>query len=275
MKTYFYIVSMLLGFVILFAACNKDEKHADSTTLPLLVNTFLSDHFADAKILTISKENDFLSGTEYKISLNNGIQIDFDKIGNWEKVKTETAKGNIPTSFILPMIVSYIQTNYPSFFIKSIEREKSTFEVELSNDVELTFDKEGNFLTIEEGDTNIVLPLRATVFLNTHFEKDKVLTLKGEHEGLLGLEYKLILSNGVKLKFDSNGDWIEVEQQGKGITGIPTSFILANIIDYISKNYPTTFINSINKEQYSFEVELSNGLELSFDRNGDFVRIDP
>jgi len=43
------------------------------------------------------------------------------------------------------------------------------------------------------------------------------------------------------------------------------------VTNFIQKNYPGAFIKDIDWEGYGYEVELSHGLELFFDRNGNFL----
>ncbi|WP_394367609.1 PepSY-like domain-containing protein [Moheibacter lacus] len=42
----------------------------------------------------------------------------------------------------------------------------------------------------------------------------------------------------------------------------------------VAKNFPTHKISRIEKDNSKFEVKLSNDLDLIFDSNGDFVRVD-
>ncbi|KAA6225035.1 MULTISPECIES: PepSY-like domain-containing protein [unclassified Campylobacter] len=44
-----------------------------------------------------------------------------------------------------------------------------------------------------------------------------------------------------------------------------------NVINYIQSNYPNTFITDIDYKGYGWEVELSNNLEVFFDKNGNYL----
>ena len=46
------------------------------------------------------------------------------------------------------------------------------------------------------------------------------------------------------------------------------------ISDYISTNYPNDTVTEVEIENQKIEVELSSGIELIFDINGNFVRLD-
>jgi hypothetical protein len=43
-------------------------------------------------------------------------------------------------------IQTYVTTNFPACFVVKIKQERREYEVELSNDLELKFDKSGNFI---------------------------------------------------------------------------------------------------------------------------------
>ncbi|KAA6225034.1 MULTISPECIES: PepSY-like domain-containing protein [unclassified Campylobacter] len=50
-----------------------------------------------------------------------------------------------------------------------------------------------------------------------------------------------------------------------------TGFLPQKAMNYIQRNYPNTFIKDIDFEGYGWEVELSNNLDVYFDRNGNFL----
>lgn len=116
------------------------------------------------------------------------------------------------------------------------------------------------------------IPAAATAFLATYFPDATITQAKKDRDGLLGKEYEVYLNNGTKVDFDKNGNWIEVD--GSENTPIPTGFILESIVTYVVDNYPNADISAISKERNGFDVELTNGLDLEFDSNGGFLRID-
>lgn len=52
------------------------------------------------------------------------------------------------------------------------------------------------------------------------------------------------------------------------------AFILQSIRDYAAKNFSAHQIRKIEKNSRKYEVKLTNGVELEFDLNGNFLRID-
>lgn len=115
------------------------------------------------------------------------------------------------------------------------------------------------------------LPATATKFIQSHFPSEKISRAEKDVD-INETSYEVYFSNGVKLEFDQNGNWTEVD--GKKKVSIPTAFIDKDITDYVAKNYPNARIIKIENDRTHFEVELSNGLELKFDAQGHFLRMD-
>lgn len=83
--------------------------------------------------------------------------------------------------------------------------------------------------------------------------------------------YEVRLTDGTQVDFDKYGMWTEVDGNGHSL---PTSFIHANIVTYVNSNYPSASIESIGKEIYSFNVDLTNNLDLLFSSEGIFLGIE-
>ncbi|WP_228447875.1 PepSY-like domain-containing protein [Chryseobacterium sp. KBW03] len=115
------------------------------------------------------------------------------------------------------------------------------------------------------------LPKTAKNFLASHFKGIAVNSAIEDRE-IYGVdEYKVYLANGMKMEFDSSGNWKEIDGKHQKV---PYGFIPVSIRNYSTKNFPNTYIVKIEKKRWSYKTELSNGLELEFDRNGNFKRID-
>lgn len=117
------------------------------------------------------------------------------------------------------------------------------------------------------------IPSVGQAFLDEHFGDQTVVSVKREKESSEGGEYEVRLDNGVTVKFDKGGNWEDVDAPVNG--SLPTTFILTPIVDYVEAEYPNVGINGIDKERQGFDVELTDGVDLVFDTEGNFVRIDP
>lgn len=111
------------------------------------------------------------------------------------------------------------------------------------------------------------LPQTAQEFLTKHFPKSRVSMVKTDRHLLKKTDYDVKLVNGTKIEFNNKGEWTSVDCKTREV---PSSIILKAIRNYVGKNFPDTFIVSIEKDLTKFEVELNDGVELKFDRLGNF-----
>ncbi|MDE6308649.1 MAG: PepSY-like domain-containing protein [Muribaculaceae bacterium] len=115
------------------------------------------------------------------------------------------------------------------------------------------------------------LPLSAQTFLKANFGKDPVVSAhKG---GTFKTEYKVTLRSGAKIEFDNKGEWEEVQCRYSD-TGVPKNVVPESIRKYVEKNYSGTRIVEIDRDHSKYEISLSNGIDLDFSLNGDFLRVD-
>lgn len=116
-----------------------------------------------------------------------------------------------------------------------------------------------------------VLPQAAKSILNDNF-KAKISLIKIDKSFGSVKEFEVILNDGTEISFDKNGNWNEIEMPGN--KSVPGSFVLKNISDYIKKVHSGQKIVGIEKERGGFNIELSNGIDMKFDKSGNFLRYD-
>lgn len=117
--------------------------------------------------------------------------------------------------------------------------------------------------------TSKELPKKTQSFISSNF-KSKISYAEAETK-ISGKEYDVVLADGTKLEFSTSGDWTEIENKA---TGVPEKLLPAKIATYIKKNYKGIVVEKIEKERYGFSVDLANDIDLEFNKNGDFIRID-
>lgn len=115
------------------------------------------------------------------------------------------------------------------------------------------------------------LPAKARTMLADNFGKTGINHIKIEHKTLGGREYDVILNDGTEVEFNSDGEWTEVDCGSKAV---PAKLVLPDIARYVKKNYPSSSIVQIEVERNSYKIELSNGIDLKFGRDGRFLKID-
>ncbi len=153
MKKVILSTLLVLGIGFTTVACNNDDDNNFTVItegeLPAAAKSFVLAHFSDATVTRIEKKNSVdADGTLYEVDLNNGIEIDFAESGEWLSVDQQ-GNGAIPTTFIPEKIVNYVTTNYPNINFNSIDIERNSYDVELTNDVDLIFDLDGNFVRVD------------------------------------------------------------------------------------------------------------------------------
>ncbi|MDR2010786.1 MAG: PepSY-like domain-containing protein [Bacteroidales bacterium] len=114
------------------------------------------------------------------------------------------------------------------------------------------------------------LPQKAQDFIAKHFSGEKISYIKIDEE-LLKTDYDVTFVSGKELEFTKDGEWKEVDCKN---SAVPSEIIPANILTYVKQNFSNLDITKIEKKSKSYEVELSNNLDLEFDKNGNFLRID-
>lgn len=110
------------------------------------------------------------------------------------------------------------------------------------------------------------LPAEAQQFVKTHFADAKVLQVKADID-----EYEVRLTNGFYLEFGLSGNWKEIKGRQ---APVPDAVIPARILSYVKEYYPDMPIMQIERNKWGYELEVAGGLELEFDRNCNFVRVD-
>lgn len=116
-----------------------------------------------------------------------------------------------------------------------------------------------------------VLPATAQEMLKKHFGSKKVSMVKVDSKIVGGKEYEVILTDGTEIEFNNSGNWTEVDC---GRNAVPAGLVIKPISDYVKMNYSNAKIVRIEIHRSKYEVELSNGVEIEFGRDGHFIRID-
>jgi len=114
------------------------------------------------------------------------------------------------------------------------------------------------------------LPAAAQEFLAANF-KDLTLAYAVEDPKFIGSEYEVIYTDRTEVDFESNGEWSSVERK---YAAVPAAIVPMQIADYVKKSFAGESIRKIDRDKYTWEVELSNGLEIKFDRNFQVIDID-
>ena len=102
-----------------------NDKPIAVNALPVKAQTLLSNHF----------------------NKQNGTKLEFDKKGNLKEI--DCKQGIVPALLIPQAIKNYVKDNYAGKSVKKIEINKNEYEVELTNGLDLTFNKHFQLIDID------------------------------------------------------------------------------------------------------------------------------
>lgn len=114
------------------------------------------------------------------------------------------------------------------------------------------------------------LPAVARQVITKNFAGKKVALAKVE-SGLVGKNYDVVFTNGDKVEFDKKGAWTEINCKQ---AGVPSALVPAAIRNYVIGNYAGNKVVKIERDSRKYEVELSNGLEITFNNKFQVTDID-
>lgn len=114
------------------------------------------------------------------------------------------------------------------------------------------------------------LPAKAQSLLNQHFNGQKVMLATIE-SGVISKSYDVVLKNGTKLEFDKKGNLTEIDCKQ---ATVPANLIPQAIKDYLKDNYAGQSVKKIEIKRNEYEIELSNGLDLTFNKHFQLIDID-
>ncbi len=139
---------LLIAFVcMLIPATSWADTKISPSELPTQAKAFIKKYFPKQTITYAEKDTELI-GTSYEAHLNNGAEISFDRKGVWDKVEFK-AQG-VPAALVPQTIATYVKANYPDAKIIKIDKERYGYEIELDNDLNLRFNKKGNFIGFDD-----------------------------------------------------------------------------------------------------------------------------
>lgn len=123
------------------------QDEVPASQLPEAAKAFVQKFFPGQVIDYIVLDTDY-DGDVYEISLNNGVEINFDMAGNWEKV--DCYYEAVPEGIVPSPIAHFVKANYGGSTIVKIDKEHYGYEVELFNGNELKFTADGQLLAYDD-----------------------------------------------------------------------------------------------------------------------------
>ena len=145
------IFRILMIAICCMVSCNMvanagNDKSITVNALPAKTQTLLNNHFNGQKVMLATIESGVVSRS-YDVVLQNGTKLEFDKKGNLTEINCK--QGIVPALLIPQAIKNYLKDNYAGQSVKKIEMNKNEYEVELTNGLDLTFNKHFQLIDID------------------------------------------------------------------------------------------------------------------------------
>ena len=143
MKKIFAIAAIALATIQIIKA---DDRPVTFNQLPAAAQTFINANYSGEKISYATVDDDFIR-PDYNVMLANGVKIQFENSGALEKIES---RAGIPEELIPVQIRDYVKLHYPDVIFVEYEIGKRTYEVKLSNRLEIKFNRNFNVIEIDD-----------------------------------------------------------------------------------------------------------------------------
>ena len=136
LKLFISIASLMMLSSLILAA---EDMAIQANQLPQNAQTFVKTNFPNDQIVYAEQDRQ-----SYKVELSSGIEIDFDRQGNW----TDVSGNNQPinTKFIPSNIMKAVEAKYPQVPVLEISKEYLSYKLKLGNNREVYVDNNGKIV---------------------------------------------------------------------------------------------------------------------------------
>lgn len=141
------LVSATGIFMAVSPAMAYGGKPVTVDQLPAEARRVIKENFQGNGVAMVKTDMHFLS-RNYDVVFNNGDKIEFDRNGNWTEVSSKDAK--VPDKMVPVAVRTYVRTHYPKTSIRGMEKKRNKYEVELSNGLEITFNRDFMVIDIDD-----------------------------------------------------------------------------------------------------------------------------
>ena len=144
MKKIIVTFMMLVGVSSMAVA---DERPITVESLPKAAIEFIKGNFPNTPVVLATIDREIMD-TDYEVRLEDGTTIDFDGKGRWVEVSNK--RNALPASVLPKPIAAYIKSNYPSDKCLKIEQNSYSYEVKLTNGLEIIFSLDGKMIGYDD-----------------------------------------------------------------------------------------------------------------------------
>ncbi|WP_264550976.1 PepSY-like domain-containing protein [Flavobacterium sp. N2038] len=131
------------GLIFILTLSVTAQKKIEISELPKESQQFLKQYFSHTSV-DIAKKDAEHGEKGYEVILKDGTEVEFWKDGSYREVDGEDKP--IPTGFISKEVKEYVSKHYPNEKITHIDYGHKDLDVDLTNNIDLEFTKDGKIL---------------------------------------------------------------------------------------------------------------------------------
>lgn len=130
---------------LLFTSCT--DRPVVPSQVPAEIQAFVKQNFPNQTISYAERDLEWF-WYKYDVVLSDGTEINFDTDNEWDKIDCHMTA--VPTALVPAPIATYCKTNFPGVVITKVDKEFNGYDVELANDMELKFNKQGALMSMDD-----------------------------------------------------------------------------------------------------------------------------
>lgn len=136
----------MISLAAFAAALSADDRPMAFEKLPVAAKEYIQTNFPGEKTTMVTKDDDLIFA-DYTVMLSNGIKLEFEHSGALTQI---SSPNGIPAELVPVSIRNYVQTHYPDAGYLDFEIGKRTYEVKLTNRMELKFNNNFHIIEIDD-----------------------------------------------------------------------------------------------------------------------------
>ena len=128
-------------------ASTDNDRPIKIAEMPAASREFIATYFPSETVALAKEEREF-HGSEYEVVFTSGTKLEFGRDGSWKKISCRYS--SVPDGIVPEELRRKIGELYPSARTIGIEKDRRTIEIKLDNRMELTFDRNGELIDIDD-----------------------------------------------------------------------------------------------------------------------------
>ena len=136
----------MISLAAFAAALSADDRPMAFEKLPVAAKEYIQTNFPGEKTTMVTKDDDLIFA-DYTVMLSNGIKLEFEHSGALAQISSPSG---IPAELVPVSIRNYVQTHYPDAGYLDFEIGKRTYEVKLTNRMELKFNNSFHIIEVDD-----------------------------------------------------------------------------------------------------------------------------